>query len=214
VTQLDHAFGQLMTALDEMKLADNTFVVFTADNGPEGDGIKTPGRGSTGGLRGRKRDVYEGGIRVPGIVRWPGAVRAGSISDVPVIGTDVFVTVAGIAGVQVPQDRVLDGGDFLPALTGRPVLRSRPLYWRCAIAKEPMKTAMRVDDWKILADEALTRFEIYDLREDPLEQHNRSTDEPGRLETLQQSLMQLNSEIEAEGPNWWKDYDHSGRPKP
>src|SRR5262249_3699320 len=71
VTQLDHAFGTLMKALDEQKLTDTTFVVFTADNGPEGDGTRGRTRGSTGGLRGRKRSMYEGGIRVPGIAPRP-----------------------------------------------------------------------------------------------------------------------------------------------
>ena len=83
VTQLDHAFGRLMKALDEQKLADTTFVVFTSDNGPEGDGTKGRTRGSTGGLRGRKRSMYEGGIRVPGIVRWPGHIPPGTTRDVP-----------------------------------------------------------------------------------------------------------------------------------
>src|SRR5690606_3785231 len=138
VTQLDHAFGLLMRALDEMKLADDTFVVFTSDNGPEGDGVTTPGRGSTGGLRGRKRTVYEGGIRVPGLVRWPGKVPAGGTREVPVIGSDIFVTAAAIAGAKVPTDRVIDGGNLLAAIAGKPVDRSRPLYWRCAIAREPL----------------------------------------------------------------------------
>ena len=92
VTQLDHAFGKLMKALDEQKLADTTFVVFTSDNGPEGDGTKGRTRGSTGGLRGRKRSMYEGGIRVPGIVRWPGHIRPGTTVDVPVVGSDLFPT--------------------------------------------------------------------------------------------------------------------------
>ena len=89
VTQLDYAFGNLMKALDERKLADNTAVFFTADNGPEGDGTKGRTRGVTGGLRGRKRSMYEGGIRVPGLVRWPGKIPAGTVCDTPVVGTDL-----------------------------------------------------------------------------------------------------------------------------
>ncbi len=76
VTQMDAAFGRLMAGLDQMGYRDNTLVVFTADNGPEGDGLKGRTRGSTGGLRGRKRHTHEGGIRVPGIIRWPGHVGA------------------------------------------------------------------------------------------------------------------------------------------
>src|SRR5439155_25525708 len=86
ITQADDAFGRLMQALVQMNLADDTIVIFTSDNGPEGNGLSGRTRGSTGGLRGRKRSVYEGGIRVPFIVRWPGHVPAGKTSDQPVVG--------------------------------------------------------------------------------------------------------------------------------
>ncbi len=207
VTQLDHAFGKLMQTLDELKLADNTVVFFTSDNGPEGDGIKSPGRGSTGGLRGRKRAVYEGGIRVPGIVRWPGKTKPGTTSDVPVIGTDIFVTAVGIAKAKLPTDRILDGGNMLAAIEGRAVERSRPLYWRCVIAPGPLKTAMRIGDWKILADEQLTRFELYNLQSDPQEKTNLRATQPAKFEEMKTALVKLNTEIEAEGPDWWKNYD-------
>jgi len=211
VTQMDHAFGRLMRALDEMKLADDTFVVFTSDNGPEGDGVKSPGRGSTGGLRGRKRAVYEGGIRVPGIVRWPGKIPAGETRDIPVIGSDIFVTAATIAGAQVPADRVIDGGNLLAAVEGKPVERARPLYWRCDIAPEPFKTAMRIGDWKIVADEKLTRFELYDIGRDPQEKQELSSSEPTKLAEMKAELVKLNTEIEAEGPDWWRTYQRGGK---
>ncbi len=206
VTQIDHAFGKLMRTLDELKLADNTVVIFTSDNGPEGDGIKSPGRGSTGGLRGRKRAVYEGGIRVPGIVRWPGETQPGTTSDVPVIGSDIFVTAVGIAGAKLPTDRVLDGGNFLAAIKGREVERSRPLYWRYA-----QKMAMRTGDWKILADEKLTNFELYNLKTDPQEKTELSAAQPAKLDEMKTALVKLNAEIEAEGPNWRKSSDRGGK---
>jgi len=214
VTQMDHAFGRLMRALDEMKLADDTFVIFTSDNGPEGDGVKSPGRGSTGGLRGRKRAVYEGGIRVPGIVRWPGKIPAGETRDVPVIGSDIFVTAATIAGANVPADRVIDGGNLLAAIEGKPVERSRPLYWRCVIAPEPLKTAMRIGDWKILSDEKLTQFELYDVGRDPQEKNELSSAEPAKLAEMKAELVKLNTEIEAEGPDWWRNYNNGGKKQP
>lgn len=213
VTQLDHAFGQLMKALDELKLTDNTFVIFTSDNGPEGDGVKSPGRGSTGGLRGRKRAVYEGGIRVPGLVRWPGHIQPGSTSDIPVIGSDIFVTAATIAGAEVPKDRVLDGGNLLTALTGKPVERARPLYWRCVIAPDKFKTAMRIGDWKILADEKLTDFELYNVQRDPQEKSELSSTEPEKFAAMKAELVKLNTEIEAEGPDWWKKDKQGGGKK-
>jgi arylsulfatase A len=204
VTQLDHAFGQLMQALDDLQLTDNTIVFFTSDNGPEGDGVSTPGRGSTGGLRGRKRSVYEGGIRVPGLVRWPGKVEAGSTNDQPVIGSDICVFAVKVAGAKLPTDRVIDGGNLMTALEGRPVERSRSLYWRCAIAPEPLKIAMRIGDWKILADESLTRLELYNLKDDPQEKNELGAVEPAKLAEMKSALVKLNTEIEAEGPDWWK----------
>ena len=211
VSQLDHAFGQLMRTLDELKLADDTFVVFTSDNGPEGDGSNTPGRGSTGGLRGRKRAVYEGGIRVPGIVRWPGQVKPATTSQVPVIGSDLFATVCAITGTPLPADRVIDGGNLLPACSGQPVARERPLYWRCNIAPGAMKTALRSGDWKIVADEPLTKFELYNVERDPQEKQELSEAEPQKLAELTSALRKLNAEIEAEGPDWWKTYNAGGQ---
>lgn len=82
------ALGQIMGALDAKGLADDTLLIFTSNNGPEGKDGQTGG--STGGLRGRKRDCHEGGIRVPGIVRWPGHIKPGTVSRVPVIGSDIF----------------------------------------------------------------------------------------------------------------------------
>lgn len=213
VTQMDHAFGNLMKALDELKLADNTFVFFTSDNGPEGDGIKTPGRGSSGGLRGRKRAVYEGGIRVPGLLRWPGHVKAGATSDTPVIGSDLFATVCAITGTALPKDRVLDGGNLLSALEGKPVERQRPLYWRCNIAPGDMKTAMRIGDWKIVADEPLTKFELYNLKADWQETTDLAAKEPAKFAEMKAALVKLNTEIEAEGPDWWKNYNQGAGKK-
>jgi arylsulfatase A len=213
VTQLDAAFGKLMKTLDDLKLTEDTFVIFTSDNGPEGDGIKTPGRGSTGGLRGRKRAVYEGGIRVPGIVRWPGKAKAGTTSDSAVIGSDIFVSAVTLGGAKLPMDRVLDGGDLLPALEGKAVERARPMYWRCVIAPGPMKTAMRIGDWKIVADEPLTKFELFNLKADPQEKDELSATEPAKFAEMQAELKKLNAEIEAEGPKWWQSYDSGNQNK-
>jgi len=215
VTQMDHAFGMLMKSLDEQKLTDSTFVFFTSDNGPEGDGIKSPGRGSSGGLRGRKRDMHEGGIRVPGMARWPGKIEAGSTCEVPVIGSDIFPTMLGIAGVKVSGERTLDGVNVLPALEGKvtKVERPQPLFWRLHMAPN-MKIAMRVDDWKILANEALTEFELYNLKTDENETTDLKEKEPERFTALKAQLIQHNASIDAEGPDWWKRLSpNGGKPK-
>lgn len=211
ITQLDHAFGLLMKALDDLGLAGSTLVFFTSDNGPEGDGRKGRTRGSTGGLRGRKRSMYEGGIRVPGIVRWPGRIPAGATSDRPVIGSDFFATVCAATGTPPPKDRTIDGVDVLPLLTGRgAVERPIPLYWRLGMAPDGLQVAMRRDAWKILASEDLSRFELYNLEEDPAEARELSAREPGRFEAMKKELVELHRSIEAEGPDWWKRYSRSG----
>lgn len=215
VTQMDHAFGMLMKSLDEQKLTGSTFVFFTSDNGPEGDGIKSPGRGSSGGLRGRKRDMHEGGIRVPGLARWPGRIQAGTTCKVPIVGSDVFPTMLGIAEVKAPTDRTLDGVNVLPALEGKATRldRPQPLFWRLHMAPN-MKIAMRVDDWKILADETLTEFELYNLKDDEKETTDLKDKEPERFAAMKTQLIQHNASIDAEGPDWWKRLSpNGGKPK-
>jgi len=213
VTQLDHAFGMVTGALQRLGLSDNTLMMFTSDNGPEGDGKRGRTRGSTGGLRGRKRDVYEGGIRVPGIVRWPGHIRPGTTSNAPIIGSDFFTTVCDVLKIPLPKDRTIDGANMLPAFVGRPIDRRVPMYWRYYRAPHGVQTAMRLGDWKIVAPEDLSRFELYHVAIDPREQHELSAQEPEKLAQMKRALKKLNAEIEAEGPDWWKGYKPPRRRK-
>jgi len=211
VTQLDHAFGMVVDALDRLQVAENTLVMFTSDNGPEGDGTKGRTRGSTGGLRGRKRDIYEGGIRVPGIIRWPGHIEPGAECDQPIIGSDFFTTVCDVLDVPLPDDRTIDGASLLPAFEGQPIQRKLPLFWRYADARlHGIQIAVRDGDWKILAPEDLSRFELYNIAQDPREQNELSEAEPEQFERMKKTLIALNADIEAEGPDWWRGYE---RPK-
>lgn len=212
VSQLDHAFGKLMKALDEQKLTDTTFVFFTSDNGPEGDGLKNRTRGSTGGLRGRKRAMYEGGIRVPGMARWPGQIKPNTTADGPVIGTDLFPTVLGICGVKPPADRVIDGTDVLSLLTGKvaTVERKVPFYWRLNMAPNNLHMALRDGDWKVLAAQDFSKVELYNLKTDPKEATELSAKEPERLAAMTKRLKDLTAEVEKEGPDWWKRLSPTG----
>jgi arylsulfatase A len=210
VTQMDAAFGRLMRALDEQKVAENTFVFFTSDNGPEGDGIKSPGRGSSGGLRGRKRDLHEGGIRVPGLVRWPGKISAGTTVTTPMIGSDLFATALAVTNVAAPTDRVIDGTNMLPALTGTgTVTRTQPMYWRLLMAPNKV-VALRQGDWKILANNDLTEFELYNLARDGQETNDLATSEPEQFATMKALLLKHHAAVEAEGPDWWKTLNKNG----
>ena len=119
ITQMDDAFGRIMKGLDEQQLRENTLVWFTSDNGP----AITPAHphGSAGPLRDKKGSVYEGGIRVPGMIRWPGRTKPASASDEPVCGVDFLPTICAVTSVQPPADRRLDGTSVLPILEGQPI---------------------------------------------------------------------------------------------
>jgi len=213
VTQLDHAFGMVISTLKDMELEENTVVFFTSDNGPEGSGkpdLKNPGsqrdrtRGSTGGLRGRKRDDYEGGIRVPGIVRWLGKTKPNTTSDTPVIGSDIFTTMCEIAGVPLPTDRVIDGASMLPAFENKPVNRMKPLYWRTHISSPDSRVAVRIDEWKVVADESLKNFQLFNLKDDPQERTNLANEHPDKYAEMKATLLAHDAEVLGDGPDWWK----------
>src|SRR6188768_1126656 len=110
IEELDASVGKVLEKLKELELDDNTFVVFTSDNGPWFGG-------STGGLRGMKGTSYEGGYRVPFIARWPGTIPAGHVSDQPTVTMDLFATSLKVGGIDTPSDRVIDGADIRPLLT-------------------------------------------------------------------------------------------------
>ena len=226
ITQMDDAFGRLMRALDERGLRENTFVFFTSDNGP----AITPmhPHGSAGPLRDKKGALYEGGIRVPGIVRWPGRTRPGSVSDEPVCGVDFLPTACALAGIEPPRDRKLDGASFLSALDGKPVARNTPLYWHFNRATSDAKVAMRVGDWKLLAtldkklsprgnditdedervfkEAEMATFSLYNLRDDIGEKNDLAAKEPAKLAELRWLLQVKYREVRAESPVWpaWK----------
>ncbi|MDG1991796.1 MAG: sulfatase-like hydrolase/transferase [Pirellulales bacterium] len=205
ITQLDYAFGTVMDSLDNLGVSNSTLVFFTSDNGPEGAGDKGPGRGLAGRLRGRKRSMYEGGHRVPGIVRWPGRIEPGSETDLPIIGSDFFPTALAAAGIKLPEN-TYDGVNLVPAIEGSPINRPNPLYWRWGGS-----VAYREGPWKIVVDESFENPELYNLDSDVSETTNRSTDEPERLANMMQRLRQHTHEVEAEAPDWWKN--HSWRKK-
>lgn len=226
ITQMDAAFGRLMRAMDEQGLRESTLVFFSSDNGPAIT-VQHP-HGSAGPLRDKKGAVYEGGIRVPGILRWPGHTRAGSVSDEPVGLVDFLPTVCEITDILPPADRHLDGTSFLPVLDGKRVERKQPLYWHFNRASSVPKVAMRDGDWKILAaldktppargnditEESerdfktanLVNFELYNLRTDVGEATNLAASEPRKLEELRIQMQRLYERVRAESPTWvpWK----------
>jgi arylsulfatase len=179
ITYLDSQLGRVLQALEDENIADDTVVVFASDNGPVTsnwlDWWEVNAYGSTGGYRGRKHFLYEGGIRVPAIIRYPGVTKAASSSDEFVIGMDLFTTLALIGGGDIPQDRPIDGVDIGPALSGG-TLPSRSAFWALSSYSE-LKFAVRRGRWKLLLDGDHQPKELYDLSRDPLELVNRLTQE-------------------------------------
>ena len=170
IEHMDHGFGKVMAALDASRMRDNTIVIFSSDNGGQLDV-----GANNGPLRDGKQSVYEGGLKVPGCVRWPGHVAAGSQSDFRVMSMDIYPTLAEVLGLQI--DHEIDGRSFLPTLLGKdqPQLRE---YWffrrREGGVQYGGKTieAVRWGDWKLLQNSPFGPLELYNLQDDPLEQFN------------------------------------------
>lgn len=231
ITQMDAAFGRFLGKLQQMKLDSNTLIIFTSDNGPAL--TRYHPHGSTDGLRMHKGHLYEGGIRVPGIVRWPGHIQPGTVSDVPVSAVDFLPTFCEVAGIPIPQDRVLDGTSILPLFAGQTFQRQKPLYWQFNYARTEPRVTIRDGDWKLLAKldindqgnltditheqmEQLkiaqpTGFELYNLKNDRTESTDLSATHPDQLQKMVGQLTSIYQEVQAEGPRWpeweWPRYE-------
>lgn len=200
ISQMDYALGQLMETLDKEGLSDNTLIMFTSDNGP----VKAMG-GTSGGLRGGKRNDFEGGIRVPFIVRWPDHIESGTQNDTPIIGSDIFTTVLAVGGIKTPKDRTIDGVNFLPALKGEELNRSTPLFWRTHVSPAEDRVAMRIGDWKIVGNDLLTQFMLFNVQKDWQEKNDLAKAMPEKFETMKAKLLATWKNISKDGPNeWWE----------
>jgi arylsulfatase A-like enzyme len=170
ITRMDADVGKLLARLKELKIDDDTIVFFTSDNGPHKEGGNDPRFfNSGGGLRGIKRDLYEGGIRVPMIVRWPGHVRAGAVSDLQWAFWDFLPTCTDLAHITHPDHT--DGISIAPTLLGKGEQKPHAyLYWE--FHEGGSKQAVRFGDWKAVRLKPSGPVELYDLRADVGEQHN------------------------------------------
>jgi N-acetylgalactosamine-6-sulfatase len=208
-TNADKQLGRLFAKLDELDLRENTVVVFTSDNGPEDIHIPNAahsGVGRQGPFRGRKRSLYEGGIRTPFVVRWPGVTSAGKVDDRSVIsGVDMLPTICALAGAEPPKDWKLDGEDMSAALKGSPKARTKPLTWEFrywiygdTVNRSPM-LALRDGDWKLLTNPDRSRVELYDIPDDPLELNNLADRQPKEAARLSEELLKWFESL-PEGP--------------
>ncbi len=190
ITRMDREIGTLLDRLEEYGIADDTLVIFTSDNGPTfNGGTDSTFFESAGGLRGLKQDLYEGGIRVPLVARWPGHVPAGVTSDLPCAFWDWLPTFADLLGVALPV--ASDGISLLPALQGRsePGPPRAYLYWEFAGAQ-----AVRRGKWKGIRTRVDRPIELYDLEQDIGERRDVAAKYPDQVSWIETILSEARTE--------------------
>ena len=187
---MDESVGKVLDTLERLDLEEDTLVLFFSDNG----GAKN-NASNNGPLRDYKHSVYEGGVRVPFLVRWPARIPAGIVSDEPVISIDAYATILAAAGVEPPNDRVIDSRDITPALTGKldGPLHER-LYWNWMDKDSDDGWAIREGRWKLLTDKK--GMELYDLETDLGETRNLASQQPERVRELLAAYQNWRSELE------------------
>lgn len=189
VSRLDSYVGEIIDMLKKKGLAENTIIFFTSDNGPHQEGGGDPMFfNSNGGLRGIKRQTFEGGIRVPFIAYWPGKIAGGQVSDLPIIFYDMMPTLAELTGAEEIET---DGMSILPVLMGigNQDTRERCLYWEF---EETDQVALRQDDWKLICISG--RPHLYNLAEDPSERHDIADEHPGIVRRMIETIRSQHKE--------------------
>ncbi|MGE5612040.1 MAG: arylsulfatase [Bacillota bacterium] len=186
ITRLDTYVGQILQKLQDLGLDDNTLVFFASDNGPHKEGGNNPEWShSSGPLRGIKRDMYDGGIRVPMIARWPGKIAPNTTTDQVLAFWDFLPTAANLAQTQPPAH--LDGLSMLPTLLGKPQKKQHEfLYWE--FHEGGFKQAVRMGKWKAVRLAPNKPLELYDLTTDLSESHNIAKDHPRIIRQIEAYL--------------------------
>ncbi|MCI0703228.1 MAG: arylsulfatase [Planctomycetia bacterium] len=192
ITYLDADVGKLLAKLKELGLENDTVIFFSSDNGPHREGGNTiEFFASNGPFRGFKRSLTDGGIRVPGIVRWPGVVKSASVSEHVWAFWDVFPTVCEIGGAEVPKN--LDGISFVPTLKGKGEQKTHDfLYWE--FHEGGTKQAVRHGNWKAIRLAPKSPLELYDVVKDPGEKLNVAKDNPAVVEKIETYLKTARTE--------------------
>jgi arylsulfatase A-like enzyme len=187
IEHMDDGIGKVIKALKESGQYDNTLIIFTSDNGGH-----LPDLANNGPARDGKQSMYEGGLRVPATISWPGRIKAGAVSEQVNLSMDVYPTLLEIAGVK--STHALDGRSFLKTLRGEPITEGeRPLYFTRreggADYAGQCSYAMRLGDWKLVQNKPFQAMELYNLKADPLEQKNVIKEQPDVSKKLSTLLM-------------------------
>ncbi|MDM1296706.1 arylsulfatase [Sphingobacterium sp. N143] len=196
VSRMDAYVGQIVERLRQNNLLDNTIILFTSDNGAHKEGGADPNFfNSSGGLRGTKRDLYEGGIKTPFIAYWPGKIAEGKTSNYVGAFWDIMPTMVELAKTDHP--RYTDGISFVPTLLGQSKKQKQHdyLYWE--FHEDGGRQAVRKGNWKLILQQVMSGApiaELYNLKQDPKEQHNIATDKPRKVAELRRLIEEAHVE--------------------
>jgi arylsulfatase A-like enzyme len=197
LVELDRQMGRLLDGLQEKNLTERTLVIFTSDNGP----LPTFEQTRTAGLRGSKLSLYEGGVRMPFLVRWPGRIPAGRTDEATVLSAvDLAPSLITLAGAALPRDVNFDGEDLSAALLGKLQQRQKPLFWEYGRNEEFFRfpgdarnrspnLAVRDGSWKLLVSTEGANPELYDLQADPNETKNLADAQPQVVNRLRDAAL-------------------------
>ena len=198
ITRMDKDVGRILNLLKKLKIDDNTLVLFTSDNGPHNEARHNPERFNPAGpLRGMKRTLTEGGIRVPTIAWWPNTIASNTISEQPFYFGDLMATACKIATIPQPQN--LDSVSFLPTLTGNDSNQAEHKYLYWEFYERTFRQAVVMKEWKLIRSAMDDNtIELYDLSKDVHEDKNLATEHPA----LAQRLISYMEEAHTPHPNW------------
>lgn len=194
--RMDAGVGKIMEALERNGLADNTLLIFFSDNGGANNVA------NNGGLRMHKTWLYEGGIRVPLIMRLPGSIGAATVTNVPVSSQDFYPTFVDIANAKMPREHHVDGTSLLPLITKGTLPEREALFWHYPAEtgkwKNRMSSAIQKGDYKLIYFYANQRAELFNLKADPEEKHNLAEELPAKTSELMGALNKWKTEVKAE----------------
>lgn len=193
IESVDHSMGAVLTKLKELDLEENTIILFYSDNGGHRKWT------SNYPFRGHKGNFYEGGIRVPLLIKWPGVTTAGSVSDVPVISNDLYPTMLEMADLPLKPEQHIDGLSLLPLIKKEGELDREALYWHFPHYSS-MCDVVRYHDWKLIERLEDGDLELYDLKNDIGEEHNLAEVNPEMAEKMQQMLARWRESAKVQMP--------------
>jgi arylsulfatase A-like enzyme len=205
IESVDDSVGRVLATLERLKLSDNTVVIFFSDNGGH------VGATSNFPLRGYKGMLYEGGIREPFIMKWPGQIKAGSTNSTPIIGIDLYPTLLEITGTQAPKGYTLDGESIVPLLTGKGALKRDAIFWHfpCYLQgsgdpRGPFRTtpagAIRLGDYKLIEFFEDGELQLYNIKKDISEKTNLVDSMPDKVKQLHARMKAWRKEVNAPVP--------------